>query len=323
MKFANFHQYRINQAVRDKAAETILNPKDFIYPYFVVEGREIKKEINNLWNVYHFSIDMLLKDLELTIELGIDKILLFGVIGSHLKNETGSYAYNYANIVESAIRQIKQKYPNLIVITDVCLCSYTNHGHCGIIEDKKVNNDNTLPLLAEMAISHARGGADFVAPSAMMDGQVLAIREGLDKNGFSNTKILSYSAKFASSFYGPFRDAAGSAPSFGDRKAYQMDYRVNNQAIEEIRADINEGADWVMVKPAHSYLDIINKASILFDSVPIAAYHVSGEYMMIKSAAKQGYLDERNAMTETLFGIKRAGASYIITYYAREYLNGR
>ena len=318
MNYKTFHQFRISEEARERYAEVKLEPNDFIYPYFVVEGCGIREEIKNLWGVYHFSIDELLKDIEKTIQVGISKILLFGVINPEEKTEFGVAAYSQNNLVEKTVRAIKRQFPSLIVITDVCLCAYTNHGHCGIVSDERIQNDETIPLLAEMAVSHARGGADIVAPSAMMDGQVQAIRQALDKNGLGKTQIMGYSAKYASGFYGPFRDAAKSAPSFGDRKTYQMDYRNKSQAIQEISADIDEGANYVMVKPAHAYLDVIHDSYMSFPAMPIVAYHVSGEYMMIKSAASQGFLDERNAMTEALTAIKRAGARLIISYYARE-----
>jgi len=318
MDFNRFHKYRTSQEIRDKHSEVSLATPDLIYPLFVVDGKGHKEEIFNLWGVYHMSIDVLLEELKVISDLGINKILLFGVVSPDLKSADGRAAWMDNNLVMNAIRSIKNHFPEIIVITDVCLCGYTNHGHCGIIQNEQIDNDATLPYLALMAINHAMAGADFVAPSAMMDGQVHAIAEGLSTIPGNKTKILGYSAKFASGFYGPFRNAAGSAPAFGDRKGYQMDYRVNEQAIQEIRADIDEGAEWVMVKPALSYLDIIAKAKIRFPQKPMVAYHVSGEYMMIKTAARQGVLDETNAMLEASYSIKRAGADYIITYFAKE-----
>jgi porphobilinogen synthase len=318
MNYKTFRQFRTDQQTRDKFAEVKLLTDDFIYPYFVIEGENIKNEIDNLWNVYQFSIDLLLNDLEITYSLGINKVLLFGVIDSRLKISDGSAAWADDSIIVKAIHAISLKFPGILIFTDVCLCGYTSHGHCGLVENNEIKNNETLPLLAKMAASHARAGAHFVAPSAMMDGQVSAIKQALQQITGNKTKILSYSAKFASGFYGPFRNAAGSAPSFGDRKSYQMDYRVNRQAIDEIEADIYEGADWVMVKPAHAYLDIISKGKQAFEKIPMVAYHVSGEYMMIKAAAKQGIVDETKAFLETNYAIKRAGANFIISYYAKE-----
>ena len=314
-----FHQYRFDQKTRDKYAEVKVGAADFIYPYFVVEGEKQKQVINSLKEVYRFSIDQLLVDLEETVALGINKILLFGVIDEALKDNVGSNAYLPDNLISRAISQVKIKFPEIVVFTDVCLCGYTSHGHCGLITGKEIDNDSTLPLLAEMAYQHALAGADFVAPSAMMDGQVEAIKKRLKENNL-NTSVLAYSAKYSSGFYGPFRDAAGSSPSFGDRKTYQMDYRTINQAIEEVKADINEGAEWVMVKPAHTYLDIIQRVKTKFSDVPLVAYQVSGEYMMIKAAAEAGYLSEEPAMLEALSAIKRAGANYIISYYAKDFV---
>jgi porphobilinogen synthase len=251
--------------------------------------------------------------------LGIKSILLFGVIDDKEKDENGTAAYLPGNLVSAAVKAIKAQYPFLTVVTDVCLCGYTSHGHCGVIHNNEIMNDSTLPLLAQMALKHAEAGADYVAPSAMMDGQVEAIRTLLDAKGFSSTKILAYSAKYSSVFYGPFRDAAQSAPSFGDRKTYQMDYRSIGQAIGEVAADIAEGAEWVMVKPAHTYLDIIQRVKSNFPEVPLVAYQVSGEYMMIKAAAKAGYINEELAMLEALTAIKRAGADFIISYYAKDF----
>ena len=316
MSYKTFHQYRTDQGTRDKYAEVQLNVQDLIYPYFVVEGKEVHHEIENLWDIYHFSIDVLLEDLEVIKRLGINKIMLFGVIDNSLKDEVASEALKAQNLVSRAVKEIKGHFPDLIVFTDVCLCGYTNHGHCGIVRNESVDNDLTLPLLAEMARQHALAGADFVAPSAMMDGQVAAIKAALGSIPGNTTKILAYSAKYASGMYGPFRNAAGSAPSFGDRKSYQMDYRTKDQAIDEIAADIEEGADWVMVKPAHTYLDIIARGKSRFLETPMTAYHVSGEYMLIKASARQEIVDEISAMLESTYAIKRAGADYIISYFA-------
>jgi porphobilinogen synthase len=318
MSFKRFRTLRTDEKTRDFHAEVHLNSNDFVYPYFVIEGNNQRQPISSLHGVSRFSIDELLIDLEDTISLGINKILLFGVIDESLKDETGTAANNPGNLISRVVRIVKSRFPSLIVITDVCLCGYTSHGHCGLISNNEIDNDSTLPLLAKMALTHAEAGADFVAPSAMMDGQVESIRELLNSSGFVNTKIMAYSAKYASAFYGPFRDAAHSAPSFGDRKSYQMDYRTIEQSVAEVEADISEGADWMMVKPAHTYLDIIHRVKSNFPKAILAAYQVSGEYMMIKAAASAGYMDERTAMTEALTAIKRAGADYIISYYAKE-----
>ncbi len=269
--------------------------------------------------VFRFSIDTLLTDIAELLSFGINKVLLFGVIPQEEKDERGSAAYKSDNIISRAVKAIKAKFPQVIVFTDVCLCEYTSHGHCGLLCDCDVDNDSTLPLLAEMAYQHALAGADFVAPSAMMDGQVEAIRQRLDKEGLTRTKVLAYSAKYASSYYGPFRDAADSAPSFGDRKTYQMDFRTKDQGLEEIAADIAEGADWIMVKPALAYLDIVCRAHQMYPEYPMVTYQVSGEYSMLKNGAKQGYFDEKKIFFESLVAMRRAGADYIISYYAKDF----
>lgn len=316
-----FREYRKDQATRDKYADVALDVKDFIYPYFVVEGEGVKEEINTMPGVFRFSIDTLVKDVKECYALGIDKVLLFGVIEDSLKDERGSLAYAEDALVCRAVRAIKAAQPEVCVITDVCLCEYTSHGHCGLLHNHDVENDSTLPLLAEMAYVHAKAGADFVAPSAMMDGQIEALDKRLREAGLRDKcKILAYSAKYASAFYGPFRDAADSTPSFGDRKTYQMDYRTHDQGLEEIAADIEEGADWTMVKPAMPYLDMIARGVERFSQIPMVAYQVSGEYSMLKAAASLGYLDEQRVVYESLIAIKRAGAQYIISYYAKEYM---
>lgn len=316
-----FREYRKDQATRDKYADVALDVKDFIYPYFVVEGEGVKEKINTMPGVFRFSIDTLVKDVKECYALGIDKVLLFGVIEDSLKDERGSLAYAEDALVCRAVRAIKAAQPEVCVITDVCLCEYTSHGHCGLLHNHDVENDSTLPLLAEMAYVHAKAGADFVAPSAMMDGQIEALDKRLREAGLRDKcKILAYSAKYASAFYGPFRDAADSTPSFGDRKTYQMDYRTHDQGLEEIAADIEEGADWTMVKPAMPYLDMIARGVERFPQIPMVAYQVSGEYSMLKAAAKLGYLDEQRVVYESLIAIKRAGAQYIISYYAKEYM---
>ena len=316
-----FREFRKDQATRDKYADVALGAKDFIYPYFVVEGEGVKEEISTMPGIYRFSIDTLVTDVKECYALGIDKVLLFGVIEDSLKDERGSLAYAEDALVCRAVRAIKAAIPEVCVITDVCLCEYTSHGHCGLLHNHDVENDTTLPLLAEMAYVHAKAGADFVAPSAMMDGQIEALDKRLREAGLRDKcKILAYSAKYASAFYGPFRDAADSTPSFGDRKTYQMDYRTHDQGLEEIAADIEEGADWTMVKPAMPYLDMIARGVERFPQVPMVAYQVSGEYSMLKAAARLGYLDEQRVVYESLIAIKRAGAQYIISYYAKEYL---
>lgn len=317
--FKRFRVYRTDAATRDFNADVKVTVKDLIYPYFIVDGENKHQPINSLKGISRFSPDELVKDLEETIALGIDKILLFGVIENNLKDEVGSAGYEPDSLVCRTIRLIKKHYPHLIIFTDVCLCEYTSHGHCGLLQGETVDNDSTLPLLAQMALVHAQAGADFVAPSAMMDGQVKAIKDLLKKHN-QTAKVLAYSAKYSSSFYGPFRDAAGSAPSFGNRKSYQMDYRTKDQGLDEITADIEEGADWVMVKPAQTYLDIIQRASVAYPEVPLAAYQVSGEFAMLKAAAAAGFLNEELGFLESLTAIKRAGANYIITYYAKDFV---
>ena len=316
-----FRELRKDQATRDHYADVSVDVKDFIYPYFVVEGEHVKDEISTMPGIFRYSIDTLVEDIKQVYALGIDKVLLFGVIDDAQKDERGSLAYAEDALVCRAVRAIKATQPDMCVITDVCLCEYTSHGHCGLLHNHDVENDSTLPLLAEMAYVHAKAGADFVAPSAMMDGQIEALDKRLREAGLrDNCKILAYSAKYASAFYGPFRDAADSAPAFGDRKTYQMDYRTHDQGLEEIAADIEEGADWTMVKPAMPYLDMIARGVERFPQVPMVAYQVSGEYSMLKAAAKLGYLDEQRVVFESLIAIKRAGAQYIISYYAKEYM---
>ena len=316
-----FRELRKDQATRDHYADVSVDVKDFIYPYFVVEGEHVKDEITTMPGIFRYSIDTLVEDIKQVYALGIDKVLLFGVIDDAQKDERGSLAYAEDALVCRAVRAIKATQPEMCVITDVCLCEYTSHGHCGLLYNHDVENDSTLPLLAEMAYVHAKAGADFVAPSAMMDGQIEALDKRLREAGLRDKcKILAYSAKYASAFYGPFRDAADSAPAFGDRKTYQMDYRTHDQGLEEIAADIDEGADWTMVKPAMPYLDMIARGKERFPGIPMVAYQVSGEYSMLKAAAKLGYLDEQRVVFESLIAIKRAGAQYIISYYAKEYM---
>jgi len=306
---------RRDENFRRMIRETKLSLDDLIYPLFVRPGKNIKAEISSMPGNYQWSVDLLIKECEQIFKLGIPGVILFGIPES--KDEVGSEAYDESGIVQKALRAIKKEVPDLILIADVCLCEYTSHGHCGIIENGDVSNDKTLELLAKSALSFAEAGADMVAPSDMMDGRVKAIREMLDKNGFFNIPIMAYSAKYASSFYGPFREAAESAPKFGDRKSYQMDPPNVREALREIKLDIEEGADIVMVKPALSYLDIISKVRERFD-VPIAAYNVSGEFSMVKAASKLGWIDETKIMFEVLISIKRAGADLILTYFAKD-----
>lgn len=304
---------RFNESIRDLVRETELSPKDFIYPIFVVEGEGIKREISSLPDCYHYSVDMLEEIINEVKDAGVRGVLLFG-IPNH-KDSCGSEAYNDDGIVQRAIRKIKEIDKNMYVITDVCMCEYTDHGHCGILDGDYVDNDKTLEYLAKISVSHAKAGSDMIAPSDMMDGRVGFIREALDKAGFKNIPIMSYSAKYCSAFYGPFREAANSAPKFGDRKTYQMDPANRREALKEVEMDIQEGADIVMVKPALSYLDIIREVKDK-TVVPVCAYSVSGEYAMIKAASKQNLIDEERVVMEMLTSIKRAGADIIITYYA-------
>ena len=307
---------RANAVTREFVRETTLSAKDFIYPLFVKPGTGCKDAISSMPDVFQYSIDMLEAEMEELRSLGIQAVILFG-LPEH-KDECGSEAYDDNGIVQQAIREIKRCCPEMYVITDVCLCEYTSHGHCGKLDENGyVMNDPTLELLAAEALSHARAGADMVAPSDMMDGRIGAIREALDDNGFTNLPIMAYSAKYASGYYGPFRDAADSAPAFGDRKAYQMDPANSNEALREVALDIEEGADMVMVKPALAYLDIMRRAADEFE-FPLVAYNVSGEYAMVKAAAQNGWIDEERVVLESLLCMKRAGAKMIITYHAKD-----
>ena len=310
---------RTNEVIRSMVRETVIHKEELIYPLFVVEGEGIKEEIPSMPDNYRFSIDKLMEEIKEIYELGIKGVLIFG-IPDH-KDELGTSAYCEGNIVAKAISEIKKYYPDMYVVADVCLCEYTNHGHCGFIENGYVNNDKTLPLLAKAAVSYAEAGADMIAPSDMMDGRIGYIRKALDDAGFVNTVLMSYSAKYCSAFYGPFRDAADSAPKFGDRKTYQMIPANGRGALKEILADIDEGADIIMVKPALPYLDVIKTARENVN-VPVCAYNVSGEYSMIKAANKMGWLDGKKAAMESLVSIKRAGADIIITYFAKEFAKG-
>ena len=308
-----FRRTRSTEQLRRLVRETVISPADLIYPIFVVEGSDIKEPIDTMPGIYRYSIDRLNEVLDEVKESHISGVILFGV-PDH-KDETGSGAYDDNGITQRAIRHIKKNYPQTLVIADVCLCEYTSHGHCGLVCDGHILNDETLPLLAKAAVSYAKAGADMIAPSDMMDGRIGAIREALDENGFIDTPIMAYSAKFASAYYSPFRDAADSAPAFGDRKSYQMDSANGREAVREIEEDIAEGADIVMVKPALAYLDIVRTARDRF-SLPVAAYNVSGEYSMVKAAAEKGFIDEKRIVLENLVSIKRAGADIIITYHA-------
>lgn len=308
-----FRRLRASENLRSMVRETRISKSDLIYPMFVVEGENIKNPVESMPNVYQYSLDRMDEILNEVEKSGISGILIFGV-PKH-KDEYATEAYNDNGITQQAVRYIKKNYPSLIIIADVCLCEYTSHGHCGVVCGEKILNDETLPLLSKMAVSLAKAGADIIAPSDMMDGRVSAIRNALDENGFLDTPILSYSAKFASAYYSPFRDAAESAPEFGDRKTYQMDYANGREALREIADDISEGADMVMVKPALAYLDIIKSAREKFD-LPLVAYNVSGEYAMVKAAAQNGWIDEKKIVSENMIAIKRAGADIIITYHA-------
>ncbi len=307
---------RQSEGIRRLVRHTYLQRDDLIYPVFVSEGRNLKNPVPSMPGVYQFSLDRVLAEVEEVVGLGIPAILLFGI--PETKDEVGSQAYAEQGIVQRAIREIKGKFPELIVISDVCLCEYTSHGHCGIVEKGEIRNDETLELLALTALSHAQAGADIVAPSDMMDGRVYAIRQKLDEKGYSQLPIMAYSAKYASCFYGPFRDAAGSAPQFGDRRSYQMDPASSvEQALEEVRLDLAEGADMVIVKPALAYLDVIRRVRDTF-AAPVVAYNVSGEYAMVKAAARNGWLDEKKTVREMMLGMKRAGSDMIITYHAKD-----
>jgi porphobilinogen synthase len=301
--------------IRRLVRENSLQLNDLIYPLFIEEGKDIETEIVSMPGIKRFSLDRLSKELDEITALDIPAVLLFGIPSS--KDEIGSQTWNEQGIIQQSIRFIKKHYPKLYVITDVCFCEYTSHGHCGIIHDNDVDNDATLVNLAKQVVSHARAGADMVAPSGMMDGMIAAIREALDETGFPNLPVMSYAVKYASAFYGPFRDAADSTPSFGDRRTYQMDPSNRDEALREANFDDQEGADILMVKPALSYLDIIRDIKNNFDR-PVACYNVSGEYSMIKAAAEKGWIDEEKVMMESLLSMKRAGADIIITYFAKD-----
>lgn len=306
---------RYDPRLRNMVRETRMNKSSLIYPLFVQEGNNITQEISAMPGQFRYSVDTLPYELERVAKAGVSSVMLFGI--PEKKDELASGAWAEDGIVQKALKMAKQEFPNLYYITDVCLCEYTSHGHCGMLCGHEVDNDATLPVLAKTALSHVQAGADMVAPSDMMDGRVSAIRTLLDKNGFSSIPILSYAVKYSSSFYGPFRAAADSAPSFGDRKSYQMDYHNKKEALKEAQLDLEEGADLLMVKPALSYLDVIQTVEQGFD-VPVAAYSVSGEYAMIKAAAQKGWIDEASIVCETAASIYRAGADILLTYYAKE-----
>jgi porphobilinogen synthase len=305
----------MNDQLRSMVRETVLTPNDFIYPLFIVPGEKIRKPVSSMPGVYQLSIDEAVKECTDVFKLGIPAVILFG-IPEH-KDEKASEAYNDNGIIQRAIKQIKRDLPDLMIITDVCLCEYTSHGHCGIVKDGQILNDESIELIAKEALSHARAGADMVAPSDMFDGRIGAIRSILDENDFHNLPIMSYAAKYASAYYGPFREAAESTPQFGDRRSHQMDPGNSEEALREVEQDIAEGADIVMVKPALPYLDIIRRVKDTF-GMPTAAYNVSGEYAMIKAATEKGWIDGERAMMECLLSIKRAGADLILTYFAKE-----
>jgi porphobilinogen synthase len=313
--FKRTRRLRTSPAIRDFVRETVLLPSDFIYPLFIVDGEEVRREISSMPDQYQLSIDQLEGEIAALKAVGVSAVLLFGIPDHKDGEATG--AFDPQGVVQRAVREIKRIDPSVLVITDVCACEYTDHGHCGILVGDVVDNDLTLPLLARTAVSHAEAGADIVAPSDMMDGRVAVLRASLDEAGYTQLPIMSYAAKFASAYYGPFREAAESTPAFGDRRTHQMDSGNGREALREIAIDLEEGADLIIVKPALSYLDILRAARDTFD-VPLTAYNVSGEYAMVKAAARLGWIDEQRITLETLLSMKRAGADRIITYHARE-----
>jgi porphobilinogen synthase len=313
--FRRHRRLRQSGAIRSMVRETRLDVTDLIAPLFVVEGENVREEVPSMPGVFHFSVDRLEEELSELVDLGIPAVIVFGVPSK--KDAVGSEAYSEQGIVQRAVRRIKELHPDLCVIADTCLCQYTDHGHCGVVKDGVIVNDESLELLTRTAVSQARAGADIIAPSNMMDGFVRAIRQGLDEAGFEYTPILSYAVKYASSFYGPFREAAHSAPQFGDRRSYQMDPANAREALREAASDVEEGADLLMVKPGLAYMDIICRVRERFD-LPIVAYNVSGEYAMVKAAAERGWIDERGVVMELLTGMKRAGADLILTYHAKD-----
>jgi len=317
MDFPKYRPRRLrqNEKLRELVRENTLNVSDFIYPLFVCPGRNVKRAVSSMPGVSQMSADVIVKECAEVASLGIPGVMLFGI--PEKKDPLGKEAYSNGGVVQTAVRKIKEKVPGLLVMTDVCLCEYTDHGHCGVIKDGDVDNDATLELLAKEALTHAKAGADLVAPSDMMDGRVGAIRDALDHNGFSKVPIMAYAAKYASGFYGPFREAAESSPQFGDRFSYQMDTANTDEALREVAMDIREGADIIMVKPAMAYLDIVYRVKEKF-GYPVAAYNVSGEFSMIRAAGKNGWIDEARIAREVLLSIKRAGADFILTYFAKD-----
>jgi porphobilinogen synthase len=313
--FARHRRLRRNEAIRSMVQEHHVQVTDLIYPLFVVEGNGVKEEIPSMPGVYHFSLDRLDEEIDEVVDLGIPSVLIFGVPDE--KDACGSSAYDENGIVQQAIRRIKERHPGLYVIADTCLCQYTDHGHCGVVEDGEIVNDASLELLVKTAVSQARAGADMIAPSNMMDGFVAAIRQGLDEAGFTHIPIMSYAVKYASAFYGPFRDAAHSAPQFGDRRTYQMDPANAREALREAASDVEQGADLLMVKPGMAYLDILYRLKERFD-LPVAVYNVSAEYAMVKAAAQNGWIDEQRIVMELMTAMKRAGADLILTYHAKD-----
>ncbi|WP_071395940.1 porphobilinogen synthase [Bacillus tuaregi] len=315
LQFTRHRRLRQSASMRALVRETFIRVEDFIYPIFVIEGNNIKNEISSMPGVYQYSLDRLSEEMDEVVSLGIKSVLLFGIPNE--KDECGSGAYHDHGIVQEAARFIKERYQDIVVIADTCLCEYTSHGHCGVIEKDQVLNDPSLELLVQTAVSQARAGADIIAPSNMMDGFVAAIRKGLDEAGFENVPIMSYAVKYASAFYGPFRDAADSTPQFGDRKAYQMDPANRLEAFREAESDVQEGADFLIVKPGMPYLDIVRDVRDRFN-LPIVTYNVSGEFSMVKAAAANGWIDEKGVVMEMLTGMKRAGSDLIITYHAKD-----
>ncbi|MCQ4089632.1 MULTISPECIES: porphobilinogen synthase [Exiguobacterium] len=324
LEYARHRRLRHTASLRSLVRENQLHKSDLIYPIFVAEGEDIKREVSSMPGVFNLSLDHLTAEIEEVVALGIESVILFGVPHDHLKDEQGSGAFHDHGIVQEATRLVKKVAPQLTVIADTCLCEYTSTGHCGIVADGTVDNDASLPLHVKTAVSQARAGADVIAPSSMMDGFVAAIRQGLDENGFSHIPVMSYGVKYASAYYGPFRDAANSAPGEGDRKGYQMDPANRREAFREATADVDQGADFMIVKPALAFMDIIRDVRERID-LPIVAYNVSGEYAMVKAAALNGWIDEERIVLETMLGFKRAGADLIITYFAKDicrYLEG-
>lgn len=315
--FNRHRRLRASAGMRALVRETQLHKEDLIYPIFVIDGKNVKNEINSMPGIYQLSMDNLGAEMDEVVSLGIKSVILFGVPFDHDKDEQGTGAFHHNGLVQEATRFIKKHYPEVIVIADTCLCEYTSHGHCGVVEGEKILNDASLDLLAKTAISQAEAGADIIAPSNMMDGFVAAIRAGLDEAGYEDIPIMSYAVKYASAFYGPFRDAANGAPQFGDRKTYQMDPANRLEAFREAESDVAEGADFLIVKPALSYMDIIRDVKNNFN-LPIVSYNVSGEYSMVKAAAQNGWIDEKAIVMEMLTGLKRAGSDLIITYFSKE-----